>query len=375
MSHWKAQLNKAVSLLGAGESEEARKSFKEAFKLTNRIELYDALVHLKLVDNKRPRGLGSFLKKGDSNAQSLGINANGSEHDVVIIEASHFKQVNTKTTPRQWLSSALEIRHFQRQTRLGRCNVGNVKKEFMESQLPISSSGGSAGSKSVRKEFLEKVMRRLLPFLRPDTFQGTIKAINGKILSVLDGGISGRVDVGMFFALIAPICSGTQEKRKRVAFEALVWRSSKEVGAISKSDASLYLKLLRAVYFPIQGASAILEVYQMDDQTLVSFPEFVEMFDDPDWGFGILDVLVRLENTDGVRHYGQTCAVCAYPIIGPWFKEISSSFALCSLCYSEGKVPASAKQDEYCFKEYRSDAEVIKDRLCLFRSKSSAHNT
>lgn len=369
--HWRAQLNKAVALLGAEETEEARKAFKEAFKLTNRVELYDAIVHLKHIE-KRPRGLSSVTKKAEDNSRSVGSNTTGaSEEGVAVVEASHFRRANAKTTPRQWLTSALDIRCFQRHTKLSRCDVGNVKREFAERQLPVSSSGGSAVEKSIRKEELEKILRRLLHFLKPDTFQGAVKAINGKILSVLDGTVSGRVDIGMFFALIAPICAGSQDKRKRTAFDALVWRSSKEIGAISKEDASLYLRWLRAIYLPVQGASAILEVHGTDDQASVSFPEFLEMFDDPDWGFGILNVLVKLEASDRVRHGGQTCVICSYPITGPWFKEVTLNFNLCSLCYSEGKVPVATKRAEYCFKEYNSDAEAMKDKLRLFSSRSS----
>lgn len=44
---WRAQLNRAVSLLGAGEQEEAKKAFKEAFRMTNRLDIYDAIKHLK----------------------------------------------------------------------------------------------------------------------------------------------------------------------------------------------------------------------------------------------------------------------------------------------------------------------------------------
>jgi len=42
-NHWHAQLNKAVALLGAGETEEAKKALKKAFKMTNRVK--KALLH------------------------------------------------------------------------------------------------------------------------------------------------------------------------------------------------------------------------------------------------------------------------------------------------------------------------------------------
>lgn len=369
-NHWRAQLNRAVALLGAGEADEAQKAFKEALKLTNRIELYDAVRYLKRVE-KKPSRPSLVAKKAEGSPQSVGSSpGEGIEEGVVVVEASHFRQASAKTTPRQWLTSALDIRRFQRHTRLSRCDVNNVKKEFLERKLPIISSGDSTAVKSIRKEELEKILRRLLCYLKPDTFQGAVKAINGKILSVVDGTVSGRVDVGMFFALIAPICAGSQDARKRVAFDALVWRSPKEVGAISKADATLYLRWLRAIYLPVQGASAILEVQGTDDEASVSFPEFVEMFDDPDWGFGILSVLVKLESNDRVRHGRKICVVCSYPITGPWFREVSLNFNLCSQCYSEGKVPISAKRPDYYFKEYNSDTVAFRDKLRLFSSRT-----
>lgn len=112
----------------------------------------------------------------------------------------------------------------------------------------------------------------------------------------------------------------------------------------------------------------MMEVHSYDDQASISFPEFLDLFDDSDWGFGILNVLVKLEASDRVRHSGQACVVCSYPITGPWFKEVTENFSLCSLCYSEGKVPSSSKKDEYCFKEYNSEAEAVRDRLRFFSS-------
>lgn len=44
---------------------------------------------------------------------------------------------------------------------------------------------------------VEEILRRLLVFLKPEAFQGAIKAINERILSVLDDSGSGRVDMGM----------------------------------------------------------------------------------------------------------------------------------------------------------------------------------
>ncbi|XP_010263891.1 PREDICTED: uncharacterized TPR repeat-containing protein At1g05150-like [Nelumbo nucifera] len=342
-NHWRAQLNKAVSLLGAGESDESKKALKEAFKMTNRVELHDAIAHLKQLQKKRFKGNGSV--EGES--------------AFLVVELSKFKRVGQKTTTRQELANALAIRAFQRLTRLNRCNVDVLKKEMTETEVPVSYSGSGAPEKSIRKAALEGILRKLLSFLKPETFQGAVKAINEKILSDLDGAGSGRVDLSMFYAVVAPICSGAPDKRKRVAFDAL--RPMNEGSAqIKKADALKYIKLLRAIYIPSDGVSEMLEIHGEADDSMVSFPEFLVMFDDPDWGFGIMSTLMKLENGDRTRHGRHACSVCRYPIIGSRFKEMKLHFSLCSQCYSEGKVPSSFKKEEYRFKEYGTEAEAMK---------------
>lgn len=187
-----------------GENEEAKKALKEALKMTNRVELHDAISHLKQLQKKKLKGNGG---------------GNG-EEAFIIIEPSKFKTVGERTTLRQELAIALNVRAFQRITRLSRCDVELLKKEMTENNAPVSYSGAGVPVKSIRKASLEVILHRLLNFLKPETFVGAVKAINQKILSVLDESESGRVDLGLFFAVIAPICRGTPEKRKRVAFDA-----------------------------------------------------------------------------------------------------------------------------------------------------------
>ncbi|ERN10858.1 hypothetical protein AMTRI_Chr09g19730 [Amborella trichopoda] len=356
-SHWRAQLNRAVSLLGAGEADEARKALKEAFKMTHRIELYDAIGHLKQLQREA-------AKKQSSNGEA----------GFIVVEASKFKANKNKATPRQELGHALQIRSFQRLTRLGSCNVELLKKELGESQVPVSYSGSGAPEKSIRKAALEGFIRKLLHSLKAETFQGAMRAINERILVVLDGSGSGRVDMGMFCAILAPICAGTPEKRKRAVFDALIWRAVEEAGGqIRKTDADIYIKLLRAVYLPMTGISDLMEVNGESDASMVSFPEFLEMFDDQDWGFGIMKTLLKLETSDRIRHGHHVCAVCRYPIIGLRFKELKARLSLCSTCYSEGKVPSACKQEEYTFEEFGSESESIREKFhsCGLRSQSS----
>ncbi|KAJ4878862.1 putative TPR repeat-containing protein [Raphanus sativus] len=355
-NHWRAQLNKAVSLLGAGETEEAKKALKEALKLTNRVELHDAVSHLK-----------HLQKKGKNN---------GGEGGFIVVEASKFKTVGEKTTLRPDLAIALRIRAFQKVTRLGKCDVEAVRKEMRDKDVPVSYSGSGGPTKSVRKPNVEEILRRLLTSLKPETFQGAIKAINERILSVLDDSGSGRVDMGMFYAVIAPLCGGHSGKRKRVAFEALMWRPVNEGSSqITKADADKYIKLLKAIYIPSQGMSEMLEVHGEEEgeagsSVTVTFSQFLDMLDDPDWGFGIMSTVIKLESNDRNRHGNQVCSVCRYPIIGSRFKEVKARFSLCSQCYSEGKVPPSFKQEEYKFREYVSEAEAMKAKCVCFSVQS-----
>ncbi|WCJ34948.1 Calcium-binding tetratricopeptide family protein [Euphorbia peplus] len=354
-NHWRAQLNKAVSLLGAGETEEAKKALKEALKMTNRVELHDAVSHLKHLQKKKVKGNG-------------GVNGEGA---FTVIELTKFKTASERTTLRQDLANALQIRAFQRISRLSRCDVELLRKEMTESDVPVSYSGGGVAEKSIRKSNLEEILRRLLNFLKPETFQGAVKAINERILSVLDETGSGRVDLGIFYAVIAPICSGHPDKRKRIAFDALLWRPVNEGSSqVKKVDAVHYIKLLRAIYIPSHGNSEMLEVHGETDSSMVSFNDFLVLFDDPDWGFGIMSTLLKLESGDRNRHGHQVCSVCRYPIIGSRFKEVKSHFSLCNQCYSEGKVPPSYKQEEYKFKEYGSEAEAMKDKCMCFALQS-----
>lgn len=352
-NHWRAQLNKAVSLLGAGESEEAKKAMKEALKMTNRVEVHDAITHMKQLQKKKLKGNG-------------GVNG---ESPFNTVEASKFKTVNDKTISRQDLANALEIRAFQRISRLNRCDVDFVKNEINESNVPMSFSGTGVPEKSIRKNALEGILRRLLSFLRPETFQEAVRAINERILSVLDESGLGRVDIGMFYALIAPLCVGSPDKRKRVAFEALLWRPINEGSSqLRKADAARYIKLLRAIYLPSRGESEMLEMHGETDTSTASLNEFLAMFDDRDWGFGIMSSLVKLESGDRMRHGRHICSVCRYPLVGSRFKEVKTGFSLCNQCYSEGKVPSSVKLEEYMFKEYETESKAVKDKFTCFSS-------
>jgi hypothetical protein len=57
----------------------------------------------------------------------------------------------------------------------------------------------------------------------------------------------------MFFAVLAPLCAGPTDKRKRLVFDVLKWHiSPAREGIIPYTDAKSYIKYLRAIYLPDQ---------------------------------------------------------------------------------------------------------------------------
>ncbi|KAH7685416.1 EF-hand-containing protein [Dioscorea alata] len=315
--HWRAHLNRAAALLGAGEAEEAKKALNEAFKLTKRLELYDAISHFK----------------------------NGGA-EFIIVDAAKFLPGNGKTMSPEHLSDALRIRNVQKMTKLGTCSVMVWKDEIGKQSLH---------ERKLRKSELEIILRKHLCFLQPECFQSAMKAVDEKVLVALDVTGSGKVDLGMFIAIVAPICAGPAEKRKRAAFDALRWRLTKYEyqGEIAKVDAAVYLRYMRAIYYPSQMLTDVLEGYEEEhEKMMISFHEFVDMFDDIDCGFGIMNALMKLEDAEKVYNKSkQCCSVCKYRITGLMFRETSSKFRLCSSCYSECKVPKAFQKEEYKFKE------------------------
>lgn len=348
-NHWRAQLNRAIALWGAGETEDAKRSLTDAFKMTKRVELYDAIVHMKQLKNQPKGGLSSIIKLEFRSKVSARL---AEAENAIVVDSSKFKQTSSKATQREYLANALQIRAFQRITRLFSCDVSLLKMDITKPEVSVSYSENGLTEISIRKAALEVTLRKLLYFLKPEAFQGAIKEIDKRIFEVLDATGSGRVDLGMFYAIIAPVCMGPPDKRKRAAFDALLWRSMKGVqGQIRKTDASIYLRYLRVIYLPMQGVNDFHEVHE-EENVMISYPEFIHMFEDMDSGFCILDTLVKLETGDRIRHCRHSCDVCRYPIIGPRFKETTSRFSLCGVCYSEGKVPTAFNKEEYRFKEY-----------------------
>ncbi|KAF9618075.1 hypothetical protein IFM89_000026 [Coptis chinensis] len=143
-------------------------------------------------------------------------------------------------------------------------------------KVPVSYARTVSLEKYVRESALEAILHNLLHFLKPETFQGAVKAINKRILSVLNSWASSKVDLGMLCALLAPICSGPPEQRKRTVSDALLWRYVGEGSlVVKKVDAMRYIELLRAIYRPSQSTDRTSEFYGEVDVSTVSFSKFL----------------------------------------------------------------------------------------------------
>jgi hypothetical protein len=119
----------------------------------------------------------------------LGIISHGSllnESDVdslfVIVENARFRPApQSNTTAREFLACALNIRKFQKHTRLYRCDVGDLRREIETKYFKEASSRSPAitNDNKVEKKELEKSLHQLLGFLTPDTFQVNVKTDSG----------------------------------------------------------------------------------------------------------------------------------------------------------------------------------------------------
>ncbi|KAE8712642.1 Detected protein of confused Function [Hibiscus syriacus] len=204
----------------------------------------------------------------------------------------------------------MDLGKFQRASEMY-TRVLAVWPNHWQAQLNKAVSFLGVGETEEAKKALKEALK-----MTNRTFQRAVKAINEKVLSVLDETRSDRVDLGMFYVVLAPICNGPPDNRKMIAFDALLrWPVNEGHSQIRKVDVIQYIKLLLAIYIPSHGVSEMLEVHGETDTSMVSFSEFLVMFDDPDWGFGILSSLLKLETGDRNRHGNHVCSVCNYPII------------------------------------------------------------
>lgn len=334
---WKAELNKAVSLLGCGKGAEAEKGLQQALKMTNRVELYDALRQLKRV-SKKAKSLPTETRTVPSSTvgeEKFNFGAASS----IVVEESLIEMVDEKSSSPGELLTALDIWAFQKATRLCRCPVSKLQEVFMTAK---SNDGGK--ERTVRKPALELIVRKLLDFLEPETFQEAMKALNEKVISKLVD--TGNVDAGLFAASIALACSGPMEERKNVAFNFLMSRRNGDSDGISRGETEAFVELLQAVY--LAGFTPP-SVPSRPVGGLFSQKEFSNAIDTdmPIWR-----VILNLEANDRMRHVKHACAVCSYTIVGLRFREMQNKFDLCSYCFSERKIPVKLTMKSYMFKEF-----------------------
>lgn len=96
----------------------------------------------------------------------------------MVVDKTRFRRAsNSKTTPRDFLACALDIRRFQKHTRLYTCDTSMLRTEIEASSNLPGVSRLSSGAppiqteKVVRKAELEKTLLRLLRAQNPETFQ------------------------------------------------------------------------------------------------------------------------------------------------------------------------------------------------------------
>lgn len=90
------------------------------------------------------------------------------------MDRTRFRQANSNTTPREYLGCALNIRKFQKHTRLNTCDINTLSTEIEKSgYLRVEKSGAppAQNEKVVRKAELEKILPRLIQNLNPEAFQ------------------------------------------------------------------------------------------------------------------------------------------------------------------------------------------------------------
>lgn len=368
--HWQAQLNRAISLLGAGRGAEAQKELDAAYRRTNRVELYDTVKQLKRLykENKKM----SRVLEGLATEESAEGAEGGAEHVVekssyAVVDLEQIQNKDAEVSPPGQLALALDVRAFQRHIRLSHVEASSIRKYLTDKVGP----SGEPPERMVPKAEVEQLVRGLLPAELPaETFQQAMRALNEKVLVAVEN--AGVIDLGLFLAMVALLCTGEVAVRKAVAYEALQWRRGAlaSAGPVAQRDAEGFLKLVRQVYLPSQPEVPDPEGEQPLEVHLDEFRLLV------DEHFPILNTMVKLETYDRTRHLGMSCAVCRYAIVGLRFREAKSKFDLCATCYSECKVPVRwHKQKSFCFNEYVGGTDKVRSSLGLYYGRSLSRAT
>ncbi|GJP50193.1 hypothetical protein CLOM_g9334 [Closterium sp. NIES-68] len=373
--HWQAQLNRAVSLLGGGKGEAAQRELETAYKLTNRVELYDAVKQLKRLYKENKKMSSALAKLPDRGGE--GVEGGAVDGSFVVLDPARMKGSGPTVCNPTELAVALDVRAYQRHTRLSKVPVTALRAELSETNFETAPR-----ERMVRKAAIELLLRQLLPeALPPETFQQAVRALNEKVISAVEtggGAAAAAVDLGLFLAIVALLCDGAVPERKLVAFEALQWRRGRPEGTrgkIMRRDAVGFVQLVREIYLPGQPPMPDEEKSGEEGVPDVGLEQFETLVDDY---FPILYTLRKLEVYDRTRHLGMSCDVCRYAIVGLRYRETKSRFDVCATCYSERKAPAkhagggssfiggSSRNRVLTFAEYVTGTDKVREKFGLY---------
>ena len=281
--HWRALMNKGVALTAISESEKAIECFEEAFELTGRrIELYDTIKQLKRLA-RRSGGMWGQLRSAPAEGRTLLFARNKGTHARKDRRTFALFGVD-------YLGTSLDVATLQRLTKLRDCPVEDVLSEKSESNIPAGADG-----KNVRKAMAERILKRLLKFSSPATFQSVMKAVNERILSKLDRHGRGLVNIGLFLAVLTPICAGSIDERKAAMFEILLWTFDQTEFTLPKSEALYFLAMLKAIYRDV----ALPDPPTAGSDERLTMTEFGDIVDDPNEGLAMISVLPNVTRRKG----------------------------------------------------------------------------
>eukprot|EP00958_Prasinococcus_capsulatus_P019967 scaffold2542_cov325-Prasinococcus_capsulatus_cf.AAC.7 len=293
-SCWQTHTNLASCLIAQGKFDEADAQLHQASALEDRIEFYDM--------RKNMRKLYPTL------ATKAALSRKQSTQAVPAAALPEFSRHDKETTPPADLRVALMLRRFQNVTRLHRVPVSQLRKELSASNLTASAT-----SKIVRKAKIERILRKesLLGSVPVNVFSTIIMALNEKLLNLMDASKTGNVDLALFIATIAPFCQGSEQERKELAFQALMWRSGKVT--ISAHDMEEYLLLLKAISKDPLGES-LEEAESKPLPPELNLQMFSEIFEDRESnGFPYLPIFAKLEKYDKVCKVPPFTQICCAP--------------------------------------------------------------
>ena len=141
----------------------------------------------------------------------------------------------------------------------------------------------------------ERILKRLLKFSSPATFQSVMKAVNERILSKLDRHGRGLVNIGLFLAVLTPICAGSIDERKAAMFEILLWTFDQTEFTLPKSEALYFLAMLKAIYRDV----ALPDPPTAGSDERLTMTEFGDIVDDPNEGLAMISVLPNVTRRKG----------------------------------------------------------------------------